>query len=143
MTEEYSVPQRFRSRSELILRAQRVQIRSAPNSKQAPRQAPHDEFARNHRSYRHIKQGLKIAGRLYDSFCNMLQVVLKALGMLHRGRACCNTWSRNFGGNPFRVRTDIGTPSNFSASIFKPAIVSRLVDSPGSTSKSRSHAILN
>src|SRR5271157_501785 len=28
-----------------------------------------------------------------------------ALGVLHRGRACCNTWLRNFGGNPFGVNT--------------------------------------
>src|SRR5271157_2970104 len=85
-----------------------------------------------------ISQTPKVAGRSFDGLRNVLQIVLEALGVLHRGWACCNTWLRNFGGNPFGVNTDTGTPSNSSASIFKPAIVSRLVDSAGSTSKSRS-----
>src|SRR5271157_486037 len=85
-----------------------------------------------------VLQGLKVAGRSFDGLRNVLQVVFETLGVLHRGRACCNTLLRNFGGKPFGVNTDTGTPSKFSASIFKPASVSRLVDSAGSTSKSRS-----
>ena len=58
--------------------------------------------------------------------------------MPHRGRACCKTLLRNFGGNAFGVSTDTGTLSSFSASILKAASVSRLVNSAGSASKSRS-----
>jgi hypothetical protein len=64
--------------------------------------------------------------------------VFDAFGVLHRGRARCKTVLRNFGGNAFGVSTEAGTPSNFSASILKAARVKRLVDSAGSTSKSRS-----
>jgi hypothetical protein len=58
--------------------------------------------------------------------------------MPYRGRACCKSLLRNFGGNAFGVSTDTGTPSSFSAPILKAASVRRLVASAGSTSKSRS-----
>jgi len=85
-----------------------------------------------------VRQGLKVAAGALDGLGNVPEVVFDAFGMPHRGRACCKTLLRNFGGNAFGVSTDTGTPRSFSASIFKAASVSRLVDSAGSTSKSRS-----
>jgi hypothetical protein len=88
-----------------------------------------------------IWHGLEIACCAVDGFDNMLQmfqILFNTLRMLHRGCACRSTSLRNFGGNPFGVRTDTGTPNNSSASFFRPASVSRLVDRAGSTSKSRS-----
>jgi hypothetical protein len=61
-----------------------------------------------------------------------------ALGVPHKGRECCNTSLRNLGGKAFGVSTDTGTPRSFSASILNAASVNKLVDSAGSTSKSRS-----
>jgi hypothetical protein len=84
------------------------------------------------------RQRLKIAGGSLDSLGNVLKVVFDAFGVPHIGCACCKTLLRNFSGNPFGVSTDTGTPSNFSASILKPASVNRLVDSAGSIGKSRS-----
>src|SRR5271165_5231182 len=81
---------------------------------------------------------LKVCRSAGDRLGDMLQVVFNALGVLHRGSACCRTLSRNFDGNPFGVDTDTVTPSNCPASICNLAMVNKLVDSVGSTSKSRS-----
>ena len=85
-----------------------------------------------------VRQGLKVVSGALDGFRNVSEVIFDAFRVLHKGRAWRKTVPRNFGGNPFGVSTDTGTPSNFSASILKAASVKRLVDSPGSTSKSRS-----
>jgi hypothetical protein len=85
-----------------------------------------------------VWQGLKVAGRALDGLSNMPEVVFDAFRVLHRGRARRNTVLRNFGGKPFGVSTDTGTPSSLSASTLKAASVRRPVDSAGSTSKSRS-----
>jgi len=68
----------------------------------------------------------------------VVKIILYTLWVLHRGWACSNTSLRNFGGKPFGVKTDTGTPSNSSASVFNPASVSKLVECPGSTNRSRS-----
>jgi hypothetical protein len=81
---------------------------------------------------------LKVIDGSVNRLRNVPHIIFDALRVLHRGWACCNTSLRNFGGSPFGVKTDTGTPSNSSASVFKPASVSRLVDCPGSTNKSRS-----
>jgi len=73
-----------------------------------------------------VWHGLKIAGCAVDGFRNMFQIVFNTFRVFHRGCACRSTPLRNFGGNPFGVRTDTGTSNNSSASFFRPARVSRL-----------------
>jgi hypothetical protein len=53
----------------------------------------------------------------------MFQIILETLRMLHRGRACCKTRSRNFGDRNPAVKTVTETPSNFRASFSTPASV--------------------
>ena len=69
---------------------------------------------------------------------DVFEVVFNTLGVRHSGSACCNTRSRNFTDKNFGVSTDTCTPSNSSASCSSPASVNKVVESVGSTSKSRS-----
>src|SRR5215469_12169408 len=69
---------------------------------------------------------------------NVLQVILDALRMLHKGSACWRTRSRNFGERNPAVKTVTGTPSSCCASCSMPASVKRVVVSAASTNRSRS-----
>jgi hypothetical protein len=65
---------------------------------------------------------MRVNERLVSRRINTLGV------LLHRGSSCCNTLSRNLGGNAFGVSTETVTPSKFPASSCNPAIVSKLAD---------------
>jgi len=85
-----------------------------------------------------VGQRFKVATGALDGLRNVAEIIVDALGVPHKGRECCNTSLRNLGGKAFGVSTDTETPRSFSASILNAATVNKLVDSAGSTNKSRS-----
>jgi len=71
-----------------------------------------------------------------QSPCDVFQIVLNTLWVLHTGSACASTRSRNFSGRNPGARTDTRTRSNSCAARSSLTSVNRVVFSVASTSKS-------
>ena len=87
---------------------------------------------------REIVVAPEIFGGTDDGLGHVFQVVFKTLRVRHRGSACRSTRSRNLADKNPGVSTETRTPSNASASFSRPASVSKVVASAGSTYRSRS-----